>query len=660
MKYCSAVVLCFSIVCSAHAQNGARISAILTELNQTRTFSGVSISPDAHWATWTEKIPGQAATQTWLRDLSAGAAGGKLSPIAAPGHVSVTNHSVAWSPDGTRFAFLSEVGAGSQRQLFVMKPGDSEAIQVTHVTGYVKNIRWSPDGKQIAFLYAENGGGGGPLEALAAPVGDVGAEIHNQQITVIEPDGSGLRCVSVKNLNVYEYDWSPDGRRFAAIAAKGPADNNWWIAKLYAVDVASGAMKVIYAPPPTRQIAIPRWSPDNTQIAFIGGVMSDEGFIGGDIFVLNATGGDARNITPGMQASASSLRWTSPDALLFTRFIGGSGGMASVNAASGKIQTVIQDPTDLHDDGNFPNLAISSDAKTWVAARSDWQHPPEVWIHRGNSEWQALTNANSGLKAHWGKAESLTWQNDGLNVQGWLLYPEHFDPAKRYPMIVSIHGGPAGVHDNDWPSTHFDMSVMAALDYFVLFPNPRGSYGQGEAFTRGNIQDFGGGDLRDILAGVDDVLKRVPVDNDRLGVTGWSYGGYMTMWTVTQTQRFRAAVAGAGIANWLSYYGENSIDEWMVPYFGDTVYNNPAAYAKSSPIEFIKKVKTPTLILVGENDAECPSPQSFEFWHALNALDVPTHLIVYPGEGHSFNKDKDQIDRMQRTAAWFDQFLSAH
>jgi dipeptidyl aminopeptidase/acylaminoacyl peptidase len=651
----SVAFLWLTIVAGAQGQNTARISAILNELNQTRTFSGVSLSPDAHWATWTEKIPGQTATRTYLRDLSQD----KLSTISASDGAAVVNHSIAWSPDSTRFAFLSELGSGSQRQLFVMKPGDSEAVQLTHVTGYVKDIRWSPNGKQIAFLYAENGGGGGPLEALAAQVGDVGADIHNQQITVIEPDGSGLRLVSDKNLNVYEYDWSPGGLRFAAIAAKGPADNNWWIAKLYTVDAASAAMTVVYMPPPTRQLAIPRWSPDGKQVAFIGGLMSDEGFVGGDIFVLNAAGGEARNLTPGMRASASSLRWTTPDALLFTEFVEGGGGVASVKTSSGKIDSIVQDLTDLHDAGNFPNLAISSDANTWIAARSDWQHAPEIWIRRGNTEWQPLTHENGGFTTHWGKAESLTWKNDGLNVQGWLLYPEHFDPAMRYPVIVSVHGGPAGVRSNAWPTTHFDMSVMAALGYFVFFPNPRGSYGQGEEFTRGNIKDFGGGDLRDILAGVDEVLRRAPVDNDRLGVTGWSYGGYMTMWTVTQTQRFRAAVAGAGIANWLSYYGENSIDEWMVPYFGDTVYNNPAVYAKSSPIEFIKKVKTPTLILVGENDAECPSPQSFEFFHALTALDVPTHLIVYPGEGHSFHEDKDQIDRMQRTAAWFDQFLSA-
>jgi dipeptidyl aminopeptidase/acylaminoacyl peptidase len=223
--------------------------------------------------------------------------------------------------------------------------------------------------------------------------------------------------------------------------------------------------------------------------------------------------------------------------------------------------------------------------------------------------------------------------------------------------VVDIHGGPSGSHIAQWDPSN--TGLLSQAGYFVLLPNPRGSYGQGEAFTQANIKDFGGGDLRDILAGVDKVLAGYPVDARRLGVQGWSYGGFMTMWTVTQTPRFAAAIAGAGIANWKSYYGENAIDQWMIPFFGASVYDDPAVYAKSSPIEFIKQARTPTLILVGERDAECPAPQSFEFWHALKALSVPTRLVVYPGEGHMFVDPAHKRDRVQRTLAWFDQFLKA-
>jgi dipeptidyl aminopeptidase/acylaminoacyl peptidase len=168
------------------------------------------------------------------------------------------------------------------------------------------------------------------------------------------------------------------------------------------------------------------------------------------------------------------------------------------------------------------------------------------------------------------------------------------------------------------------------------------------------VKDFGGGDLRDVMAGVDAMVKQFPIDANRIGIWGWSYGGYMTMWTVTQTDRFRAAVAGAGVANWQSYYGENDIDAWMIPYFGASVYEDPAVYAKSAPITYIRSVKTPTLVLVGERDGECPAPQSFEFWHALKTHGVDTQLVIYADEGHSIRKMKDRRDIARRIVQWFD------
>jgi dipeptidyl aminopeptidase/acylaminoacyl peptidase len=246
-----------------------------------------------------------------------------------------------------------------------------------------------------------------------------------------------------------------------------------------------------------------------------------------------------------------------------------------------------------------------------------------------------------------------------MNIQGWLLYPRSYDPTRRYPMIVVVHGGPAYANRPEWPDALDPSPLLSISGYFVLLPNPRGSYGQGEAFTRGNVKDFGYGDLRDILSGVDHIVRTLPVDRDRVGITGWSYGGYLTMWAVTQTGAFHAAVAGAGIANWQSYYGENGIDEWMIPYFGASVYDDPGVYARSSPITFIKKVKTPTLILVGAEDSECPVPQSYEFWHALKTLGVQTQLVVYPGEGHLMMKPKDRSDIVERMVAWFDDHLKA-
>jgi dipeptidyl aminopeptidase/acylaminoacyl peptidase len=222
-------------------------------------------------------------------------------------------------------------------------------------------------------------------------------------------------------------------------------------------------------------------------------------------------------------------------------------------------------------------------------------------------------------------------------------------------MVVSVHGGPSSDQRLAWPSRW--TGAIPSQGYFLFLPNPRGSYGFGEKFTQGNVKDFGGGDLRDILSGVDEALKAAPIDKARLGIIGWSYGGYMTMWAVTQTNRFAAAVAGAGIVDWRSYYGQNKIDTWMLPFFGASVYDDPAVYARSSPIEFIKKVQTPTLVLHGERDSEVPTPQGYEFWHALKALHVETQLVIYPDEGHDIRRLDHQHDIVRRSVGWFDRYL---
>ncbi len=646
------------LAAAASAQTATRaneVDAVLEQLEQVHQFSAVSISPDGQWVTWDQTGKNGTGTEIYLLQRNnAGAQPRRIS--AGDGTSEFEEHGMAWSPDSNRFAFFSDADS-SQEQLFVSTTAGGKAQQLTHVDGYVTDARWSPDGRQVAFLYTEGGGGGGPLEAEAAQTGVIEGQIRNQRVAVVKAAGGEVRQVSPANLNIYEYDWSPGNQRFAVIAAPGPADNNWWIAQLYVLDAASGKMKLRYHPPVECQIAVPRWSTDGSRIAFIGGLMSDQGFDGGDIFVIPAESGDARDVTPDIKASPSGLMWQSGSKLVFTAALDGGGAIGTLDVDSGEREVLWKGSQNLHADGNFPNLALASDGRTSAAIRSTWELAPEVSVGP-IGDWTPLTHDNLQQKPRWGKAESIAWEDDGLSVQGWLLYPEHYDARRHYPMVVEIHGGPSGVRSASWPSTQFDMSAMAALGYFVFFPNPRGSYGNGEAFTKANAKDFGGGDLRDILAGVDAVVKRVPVDASRIGVTGWSYGGYMTMWTVTQTNRFRAAVGGAGIADWLSYYGENAIDEWMIPFFGASVYDDPAVYAKSSPITYIKRVKTPTLVLVGERDAECPAPQSFEFWHALKTLDVPTELVVYAGEGHGFHDTKDRVDRMRRTLGWFDKYLT--
>ncbi len=628
----------------------------LTEqLGKTVLYGDIALSPDGTHVAWVQSTAASTSKQTYIREIS-GNTVAKIVDISAT--VERTDFDPAWSPDSKTLAFFSSAGEQQQRQLWTVNAG-SDPKKLTNLNGYAARPRWSHNGKQIAFLYIEGAGGGGPLMAAPTTTGVIDTAIHNQRIAVLDVSSGRLRQVSPENLHIYDYDWSPDDKTFVATAAPGPGDNNWWIAQIYTIEIEKGSATSIYKPL-VPQVAVPRWSPDGTSIAFIEGFMSDEGFHGGDLFTMLVDGRDVVDRTRRRKTSVNSFFWLTPDRILLIEYVGGGSAISDFHLSDNSTRTIWEGPEGVHAFGNFPDLSVSRDGKVAAAELSAYNSPPEVFAGPPG-EWRRLTNNNAGLQANWGKAESIEWTNEGFNIQGWLVPPAKVEPGKKYPMVVLIHGGPSSLTTSEWPAS-FGMSraIIAALSergYYVLLPNPRGSYGQGEDFTRANVQDFGGGDLRDDLAGVDAAIKKYPIDPARLGVTGWSYGGYMTMWTVTQTNRFRAAVAGAGIANWQSYYGQNLIDQWMIPFFGASVYDDPAVYEKSSPIKFIKNVKTPTLVIVGERDAECPASQSYEFWHALKTLGVPTKLIIYSGEGHLFIKPENQIERLEQTVGWFDKYL---
>jgi dipeptidyl aminopeptidase/acylaminoacyl peptidase len=650
------VTLLFLLVPLTRAQDRSgppvEFDRLLDSLAATRTFKEVVLSPEGKRVAWVETLPNKegavsADSAIFVIDLKGGAKTPRRM-TAGDGTAHHEEHGLAWSPDGSRLAFLSDQEKKGQLQLYVASAAGGTVRKVTSAVGHLASPRWSPSGEQLAYLFIENAARKpGPVQAGDAEVGVVGEKVFTQRLAVLDRDSDRVRIVSPADLYIYEYDWSPDGKRIAAIAAHGSGDNNWYLARLYTLEIASATLKQLLQP--GMQIASPRWSPDGQTIAFIGGLMSDEGVTGGDIYTLSAEGGTPRNLTPDLKVSASALMWSSSSGLLFTAHVDGGSGIGTLEPATGKVAMLWTGPETI-------SLSVDREGKTSALIRQSFQRPPEMWAGALGT-WKQLTHRNDNAQPAWGECRSLHWKSDEWTVQGWLLYPRDYDPRRRYPLLVSVHGGPASARRPSWPSGPFDLSVLAGQGYFVFFPNPRGSYGQGEKFTRANVKDFGHGDLRDILAGVEEVLKTVPVDKDRLAIAGASYGGYMTMWAVTQTKRFRAAIAGAGIANWQSYYGQNGIDQWLLPYFGATVYDDPAVYARSSPLTFIKRVRTPTLVLVGERDLECPVPQSREFWHALKTLGVPTQLVIYPGEGHLITRPNHRRDILKRTRDWLDKYL---
>ena len=643
--------ICFLLAPLAFPQTrtAAPQDDVVRTLFAATTFDQTAISPDAKQVAWVENDKDGSAI--FISEISAP----KPRRMTAGGHA---ENAIAWSPDSKQIAFFSDGSTPGQQQLYIASVAGGAPRKLTSVRGFLASPCWSPDGKTIALLFTENAErAAGPLVAEKAQTGLIKEAVTEQRLTLIDVVTGKLRQISPADMYVYEYDWSSDGKRFVTTAAHGNGDNNWYIAQIYTIPAAGGEMKSIYKPPIDSQIAIPAWSPDGKSVAFISGIMSDEPAVGGDIFIVPAEGGQAKNITPGMKASASWFTWMPGGTkILFGEDVDGESGLATVDVPSGNIETRAHAPEQFTANGWGTAISLSADGKSAAVVRQSLAHPPEVWAGP-IGQWKQITSHNANLKPAWGEAKSIHWQNEGFNLQGWLLYPRNFDASKKYPMVVLVHGGPSSMVHSSWPGPHSFGIALSAAGYFVFMPNPRGSYGQGEAFTRANVKDFGYGDFRDILTGVDQALKEAPIDEHRLGITGWSYGGYMTMWAVTQTNRFAAAVAGAGLANFQSYYGENQIDQWMVPFFGASVYDDPQVYAKSSPITFIKKAKTPTLVLVGDSDGECPTPQSYEFWHALKTLGVETELVVYEHEGHMFVDPGHQRDVIERVAAWFNQHL---
>ncbi|KRF00586.1 peptidase S9 [Frateuria sp. Soil773] len=657
-----------------HATIDPRIGQLLAELGKVRPISAVQLSPDGRKLAWVVQTQGKPAIEIAAAD---GSGARRLNPAGKPGTCSEGD--LAWAPDSRHLAFLSDCGSsqagveGRQKDVYMADTAGRDAPRkLSSLRGYAHALQWSGDGKALGFLYVEGATRRASAVAAAKPAaGEVGVDgLEVQRVARLPADGGAVQLLTPADRYVYEFDWSPDGTRIAYVGAPAPGDNNWWVAKLFVQDARAGAASRVAVDPgsvagPLRglQIALPRWSPDGARIAFIGGLMSDQGATGGDIYAVPAAGGAPVDLTPAIRVTPAWLRWTGARSMLVSQVSNGQSQLADYavdgdRATQRHVHFTL--PAGIGDGSASMAVSLSRDNTRIAYVQSSYAAAPEVHAGMlGDAAPAAVTAINAALKPGWGKAESVEWEHEGFHVQGWLLYPADYDPNKTYPMIVSVHGGPASAVIPRWPGVGYGSVPFSALGYFVFMPNPRGSFGQGEKFVQANRKDFGHGDLRDILAGIDAIEKKLPVDDRRLGLTGWSYGGFMSMFVPTQTQRFRAVVAGAGIANWQSYYGQNLIDQWMIPFFGASVYDDPAVYAKSSAINFIKQVKAPTLVVVGDRDAECPAPQSFEFWHALRAQGVPTSLVVYPNEGHHFVDPAHQRDVLQRALNWFGKYLPA-
>ena len=636
------------------------------------SYSSVTIAPDGRTVVALESGGGlETDKRVPERLVFYSATGGKPRTVALPcaPDPGCLPSSPSWSPDAASIVFQLRAPKEKTRDLYIVNADGSGLHRILAFNGTLGRPRFTRDGHSVAVLVTANArkevGATQPGIRIA---GEIGAVNDEQRIAVVDLDGT-LHMISPPDMYVYEFDEGLNG--FVGTAALGNGDNNWWIAHLFFFDRKGGAPRELYKPAGIQQqIAAPHVSPDGKLVAFIGGIMSDFGSTGGDIYVtrLDDAPGRAIDVTPNLAGSATALYWDcSLDRLYFSEVAGGKTALGALdfpfleprppNLPRGAGALMFVTPlrviwSDASSAGEFSTSCTDATA----IVRQSFESPAEIAVGP-IGKWKNLTDLNTGIppETH---ARYVTWTSDTLTIGGYLLAPRKIETGRTYPLITVVHGGPSSAYGARFIGRGTVRDLLRR-GYFVFEPNPRGSFGSGEAFTLANVKDFGGGDFRDIMSGIDAVEKIAPIDDARLGIMGGSYGGYMTMWAVTQTTRFRAAASAAGLSNWLSYYGENGIDQWMIPFFGASVYDDPAVYAKSSPITFIKNAKTPTLITVGELDVEVPAPQSLEFWHALETLGVPTSLVIYEGEGHRLRQPANTRDAEKRTLDWFDKYLGA-
>ena len=539
------------------AQKGSRaqIEEVLRGMNRGRSMAQVAIAPDGKRLAWVEGTEIRVAPVENLAKSERVTATANQEQHCQEGEI-------AWKPDAKALVFLSDCAQpGEQADLYLSRLDGGPARRLTALKGDADSPAFSPDGTRVAFLYVEGATRQpGALAAMKPPAGTIGEDgVEIQRVAVAAADAPKPEppvLATPADLYAYEFDWSPDSKALAYIAADPPGENNWWVAKLY-TQALGGAAKAILAPAEVPgplhglQIAVPRWSPDGKALAFIGGLMSDQGATGGDVWIVSAEGGAPRNLTAQRPATPAWIEWGDNEHLFVSELAGTNCQLIRFRlqgdrfSPGGEISfgsPIFSIPGSVGDGRMDLSLSSTADRSLFVFQASTFEHPPEIYGAKPGTVMTSglegviqLSHFNLGVEPAWGKSVAASWKSDGFRVQGWLMLPREYDPAKKYPLIVMVHGGPASAELAHWSAGgSLSPAAFSALGYFVLQPNPRGSFGEGESFTQANRKDFGYGDLRDILAGVDAVLARFPVDPNRVGITGWSYGGFMTMFAVTR------------------------------------------------------------------------------------------------------------------------------
>jgi dipeptidyl aminopeptidase/acylaminoacyl peptidase len=633
------------------SKDGKRLFSAL-DTQRVRGVGAVKLSPDGRRVAYTVGEPQlddgkewKTITHVWVVP----AAGGAPRQVTR-GEKSATQP--AWSPDGKYLAFLSDREKEHEDQVWMMYSDGGEAWQATSHKGGVRSFEFSPDSKRIVFLAADQPD---KEEEERKKIKDdpmvIDHDIKMNHLWLFDLDKKEEKRLTEGNFTCSDAQWSPDGTRISFTETPTPKADDSSLTAVWVVNVATGEKKKLAEGGGNSHTA--RWSPDGNWIAFTGSAQTS-GPYQTNLFVVSASGGSPRKLASSFALDAGTPVW-SPDAktIYFSTDAREAIEIFAADVGAAGVRQITQKG------GIIFLAAIAKDGNTAVGTIADSKHPSEIMrADLGSAAVERITEHNAWLKDYaLGEADVAKWKSkDGMEIEGILTKPVDYDASKKYPLILNPHGGPTGAS-----LLGFDVTAqaLAANGYLVLQPNFRGSTGRGEKFAQANKDTWGKGDYEDCISGVQAMVDRGIADSTRLGAEGWSYGGYMTMWILTQTDMFKAVSPGAGLPDLYSMYSQTDVHRFLTWFYGDKApWDNFGEYWEHSPMKYINNVKTPTMILHGQADTRVPIAQSEEFYEALKERGVAVEFVVYPRENHGFTEPRHRMDRVQRYLYFFGKYLN--
>jgi dipeptidyl aminopeptidase/acylaminoacyl peptidase len=653
MKALSIVFVAVSVFVGVHGQTSWSPEHHL----RVKAVGSASLSPDGSRIlyTVTDEVmapdKSEYVTQIWMATADGR---GNLQMTFAD--KSSTNPK--WSPDGRWIAFTSS--RKERNQLYLMNAAGGEAQMITEGKSAVGTFEWSPDGRWIAVTMTDaksedeekNDKARNDFRWI-----DENTKLARLYVLPLQKDASGKRPprkLTSDSRSVTNFDWSPDGTRIAFSHVSDPRAGYWPTSDISVIDVANGSVKTLAATAAAE--TSPKFSRDGRWIALSVSDGPVRWAQSNRIHIVPSDGGEASVMPISHDGQPNIVGWSGDNSrVLFTESKGTGTSLYEAVVSSRTIREAD------HQNAVITSVSMTKNGDIGAFVMQTASKPQEVYILRPGDGITQISNINSEIaKMPVGKTELVKWKSkDGREIEGLLTYPLNYTAGAKVPLILNIHGGPAGVFNQSFIGNRgvYPIATFSAKGYAILRPNPRGSSGYGTEFRRANIKDWGGMDYQDLMTGVDHVISLGVADPERLGVMGWSYGGYMTSWIVTQTKRFKAASAGAPVTNLMSFNGTADIPGFVPDYFGGQSWDIPEVYAKHSAMFNIKGVSTPTLIQHGEADVRVPISQGYEFYNALKQQGVTTRMIVLPRQPHGPNEPRMQLAAMQSNLDWFDKYL---